>query len=97
MGDSQNDIVRVEFDRKIKLEFHGSTVTSAGPKLLRLLEQEGYRYAIRLKTNPMLECKTVPLLKRLVEWVQAATGRVAAAFYGENPCKRIFGPIAFRR
>ncbi len=28
MGDSQNDTVRVEFDRKIKLEFHGSTVTS---------------------------------------------------------------------
>src|SRR5215831_14193256 len=29
----------------------------AGPKLLRLLEQEGYRYAIRLKTNPVLERK----------------------------------------
>jgi hypothetical protein len=28
MGDSQNDTVRVDFDRKIKLEFHGSTVTS---------------------------------------------------------------------
>src|SRR2546429_8091587 len=28
MGDSQNDTVRVEFDRKIKMEFHGSTVTS---------------------------------------------------------------------
>src|SRR2546423_4696659 len=28
MGDSQNDPLRVEFDRKIKLEFHGSTVTS---------------------------------------------------------------------
>ena len=28
MGDSQNDTVRVEFDRQIKLEFHGSTVTS---------------------------------------------------------------------
>jgi DDE family transposase len=28
MGDSQNDAVRVDFDRKIKLEFHGSTVTS---------------------------------------------------------------------
>ena len=27
MGDSQNDTVRVDFDRKIKLEFHGSTVT----------------------------------------------------------------------
>jgi Transposase DDE domain group 1 len=28
MGDSQTDTVRVDFDRKIKLEFHGSTVTS---------------------------------------------------------------------
>jgi hypothetical protein len=27
-GDRQNDTVRVDFDRKIKLEFHGSTVTS---------------------------------------------------------------------
>ena len=28
MGDSQNDPLRVGFDRQIKLEFHGSTVTS---------------------------------------------------------------------
>src|ERR1700676_2498665 len=28
MGDSHNDTVRVDFDRNIKLEFHGSTVTS---------------------------------------------------------------------
>ena len=28
MGDSQNDPLRVDFDREIKLEFHGSTVTS---------------------------------------------------------------------
>jgi Transposase DDE domain group 1 len=28
MGDSQNDFLRVDFDRQIKLEFHGSTVTS---------------------------------------------------------------------
>src|SRR5258708_33635999 len=28
MGDRQNDTVRVDFDRQIKLEFHGSTVTS---------------------------------------------------------------------
>src|SRR5499425_2523630 len=28
MGDSQNDPLRVDFDRPIKLEFHGSTVTS---------------------------------------------------------------------
>ena len=28
MGDSPNDTARVDFDRQIKLEFHGSTVTS---------------------------------------------------------------------
>src|SRR5215471_2178545 len=28
MGDSQNDPLRVDVDRQIKLEFHGSTVTS---------------------------------------------------------------------
>ena len=28
MGDSQKDPLRVDFDRHIKLEFHGSTVTS---------------------------------------------------------------------
>ena len=28
MGDSQHDALRVDFDRHIKLEFHGSTVTS---------------------------------------------------------------------
>jgi hypothetical protein len=28
MGDSQNDPLRVEFDRQLKLEFHGSTDTS---------------------------------------------------------------------
>jgi Transposase DDE domain group 1 len=28
MGDSQHDALRLDFDRQIKLEFHGSTVTS---------------------------------------------------------------------
>jgi hypothetical protein len=28
MGDSQNDPLRIDFDRLIKLEFRGSTVTS---------------------------------------------------------------------
>src|SRR5215475_11751436 len=28
MGDRRNDPLRVDFDRQIKLEFHGSTVTS---------------------------------------------------------------------
>jgi hypothetical protein len=36
------------------------------PKLLGLLEKEGFRYAIRLKANPVLERKIAPLLKRPV-------------------------------
>ncbi|HKI38598.1 MAG TPA: transposase, partial [Gemmataceae bacterium] len=45
---------------------HRGDSAFAGPKLLRLLEKEGYRYAIRLKTNAVLERKIAPLLKRPV-------------------------------
>src|SRR5262245_55155577 len=38
----------------------------AGPKLLRLLEQEGFRYAIRIKANAVLERKIAGWLKRPV-------------------------------
>ena len=39
MGDHHHDPLRVNFDRKIMLEFHGSTVTSdAGPLAYRELD-----------------------------------------------------------
>jgi hypothetical protein len=52
-------------DRDIPKYFRGDSAFAL-PKLLRLLEKEGFRYAIRLKTNPVLERKIAPLLKRPV-------------------------------
>src|SRR5262249_1689688 len=52
-------------DRDIPKYFRGDSAFAL-PKLLRLLEKEGFRYAIRLKANPVLERKIAPLLKRPV-------------------------------
>jgi len=58
MGESKKDALRVNFNRKLKLEFHGVKVTSdaaryfrgdaafANPDIYRLLEMENYFYAI---------------------------------------------------
>jgi hypothetical protein len=47
-------------------KFFRGNAAFAGPKLLRLLEREGFRYAIRIKSNAVLERKIAPLLKRPV-------------------------------
>src|SRR5262249_18272452 len=52
-------------DRDIPKYVRGDSAFAL-PKLLRLLEKEGFRYAIRLKANPVLERKIAPLLKRPV-------------------------------
>jgi SAM-dependent methyltransferase len=52
-------------DRDIPKYFRGDSAFAL-PKLLRLLEKEGFRYAIRLEANPVLERKIAPLLKRPV-------------------------------
>src|SRR5262245_45137748 len=47
-------------------KFFRGDAAFAGPKLLRLLEQKGFRYAIRIKANPVLERKIAHLLTRPV-------------------------------
>lgn len=92
MGEAGTDALRVDFDRSIKLEFHGARISSdaglfsyrelaeameptksldsrkffhgdavfAIPELYAFLEAEGYRYAIRLKANPVIETPGPP-------------------------------------
>jgi len=52
-------------DRDLPKYFRGDSAFAL-PKLLRLLEKEGFRYAIRLKANPVLQRKIAHLLKRPV-------------------------------
>jgi hypothetical protein len=52
-------------DRDSPKYFRGDAAFAL-PRLLRLLEKEGFRYAIRLKANPVLERKIAHLLKRPV-------------------------------
>jgi hypothetical protein len=47
-------------------KFFRGDAAFAGPKLLRLLEREAFRYAIRIKCNAALERKSAHLLKRPV-------------------------------
>jgi hypothetical protein len=54
-------------DRGLDLpKFFRGDAAFAGPKLLRLPEQEGFRYAIRIKANAVLERKIAGWLKRPV-------------------------------
>src|SRR6516165_5762407 len=66
-------------DRDIPKFFRGDSAFAL-PKLLRLLENEGFRYAIRLKANPVLERKVAPLLKRPVGRPSRKPKRFYASF-----------------
>jgi hypothetical protein len=54
-------------DRDIPKYFRGDSAFAL-PKLLRLLEKEGFRYAIRLKANTVLE-------RRIAGWLKRPVGR----------------------
>ena len=53
-------------DRDIPKYFRGDSAFAL-PKLLRLLEREGFRHAIRLRSNPVLQRTIAHLLKRPVD------------------------------
>jgi hypothetical protein len=62
-------VLRPVIERYRSLEipkFCRGNAAFAGPKQLRLLEREGFRYAIRIKANAVLERKIAHLLKRPV-------------------------------
>jgi hypothetical protein len=66
-------------DRDIPKYFRGDSAFAL-PKLLRLLEREGFRYTIRLKANAVLERKIAHLLKRPVGRPSRKPKKIYASF-----------------
>jgi hypothetical protein len=66
-------------DRHIPKYFRGDSAFAL-PKLLGLLENEGFRYAIRLKANPVLQRKIAHLLKRPVGRLSRQPKKFYASF-----------------
>jgi hypothetical protein len=61
------DAPRLDFDRKLKLEFHGTRF--ADPDVYRFLEAEGYFYAIRLKGS-ILKARMANLAWIIIEIIE---------------------------
>ena len=58
MGERGKRALQVNFDGKLKLEFHGATISSDAlfdnPDIYEFFKEESYCYAIRLKGNNLL-------------------------------------------
>ena len=71
MGDARKDALRVEFDSRIKLEFHGAAVTSdAGLVAYRELD-EVLVYPRRLGRTPLPQVWTVTMASFIRGWSSA--------------------------
>jgi hypothetical protein len=89
MGDSQNDTVRVDFDHQIKLEFHGSTVTSdAGLLAYRELDD-----ALTLITTAASElhdtCTGQSTQHSLLAWLRQSISSRLAGYEEVNDAERL--------
>ncbi len=66
-GESDDGPLRVDFDRRLKLQFHRSRITpDANSGIHEFMEAEGYKHAIRLPAKAVLQERIGFLPKRPV-------------------------------
>jgi hypothetical protein len=97
MGDSQNEALRVDFDHHVKLEFHGSTVTSdAG--LLAYRELDDALGLTSAAASALQDTRTGQntqhsLLALLRQSIYSRMAGYRRWFFGENCCNRSFAGV----
>jgi hypothetical protein len=91
-------VIQRSRDRDIPKYFRGDAACAL-PKRLCLLEKEGFRYAIRLKTNPVLEPKIAHRLKRPVGRPSRKPKKVYANFRSRagswDQARRVVAKVAW--